>query len=71
MKVYSISTAEGDSLVDSEDIDTLGEYLNEGVGTMRALRIMGYLYRGEDITAVSALHALTGATLTVEEYGCE
>lgn len=68
MKVYSVSTQEGDVLIDSEDYDTLTEGLCEGVGVMRGLQIAATLHREGLHEANALLRKYADAIISVEEY---
>jgi hypothetical protein len=68
VKVYSVSTQEGDVLIDSEDYDTLTKGLCEGVGVMRGLQIAATLQRDGVHEANAMLRQYANVTITEEEY---
>ena len=66
MNVYSLSTPAGDSLLDSEDLDSLFAALTEGGGLRLAAAVARALDDNHPEIAVS-LVARCGVTLTIEE----
>ena len=68
VKVYSVSTTEGDSLIDSEDYDGLMAGIHAGVGTHYAIMVGALILEGSVDKASAWLQSNYGVTLTVEDY---
>lgn len=64
MKAYSLSTPEGDSLLDYEDEDALMESLCVGLGTMRGVAVWQLVMSDHD-AGMQHLRTQYGVTLTV------